>query len=350
MREDLIAYALDELDDVDRQKVEELLASDPDLRAELDQIQCCLQGFEEDDCECEDMPSDLADRTTAGILSGSIVCPSETDGLKPDLNYGSVHAFMSPMDMTVAIGILITIGSLLIPAIYNNRNANQKLTCTNNLRQLGNYMSQYAEYNSGHYYPVVRPYEHAGIFASRLLDSDITAPGELDRLLVCPSSPLAERLMERSQTFHVPSLADLSMAKGPWLVEIKRYSSGSYGYQPGHVNGRFYLPARDTSNCRVPVLSDTPSRVDNFRTSDNHGGQFVNVLFQDGSVRSLTQPMIAPNCDHLFLNAEGVPSVSHEWNDAVLLTSEATPGEQFPVQPMPQAVYRFFLKIETRQP
>ena len=75
MREDLIAYALDELDDVDRQKVEELLASDPDLRAELDQIQCCLQGFEEDDCECEDMPSDLADRTTAGILSGSIVCP-----------------------------------------------------------------------------------------------------------------------------------------------------------------------------------------------------------------------------------------------------------------------------------
>ena len=337
MREDLIAYALGELDENQRQRVEELLDSDPVMREELAQIKSCLGHTDEEQGESNGVPRGLADRTTAGILSG---CHNSNSAETVGSEFGAMKAIMSPLDMTVAMGILITIGSLLFPALYSGRNQSQQLSCVNNLRQLGTLMTQYSDGNRG-YYPVVHPYEHAGIFAPRLREADLISSCELDRLMVCPASPLAERLAEASETFHVPSLTDVSLADGQWLVELKRYSSGSYGYQPGHVRGNFYFPAKNLANSMVPVLSDAPSRVQNFRSTDNHGGNRVNVLFQDGTVRTLSQPLVPRGRDHLFLNAQGRPSVSSQWNDAVVLPSEFTPGVQFPVQPMPQAVYRF---------
>ena len=347
MREDLIAYALGELDDADKARVEALLANDPELRDELAQIECCLQDSEPDDCECLPIPRGLADRTTATILTGCQGSEAEQDILgdhRPN-EYGSLNAIMSPMDMTVAIGILITVGCLLLPAIYSSRNQSQHLSCMNNLGHLGKYMTLYAD-NNHDFYPVVRPYDHTGMFATRLREADLTTPYELDRLMVCPSSRLAERMANTSQTFHVPSMADLALADGQWLEELKRNAAGSYAYQAGYVRGKFYFPAKNMENSRIPVLSDAPSCSTNFRTSDNHGGQQINVLFQDGHVSAVSQPLVPQGTDHLFLNNQGLPSVSDQWNDAVLLPSQVTPGVQFPVQPLPQVIHRFIIEIK----
>lgn len=348
MREDLISYALGELDGTDHARVEAALAADPELREELEQVRECLG------CDATQprnpIPRGLADRTTAGICSGTI-----TEAEKPKApqsmvaSFASNSGFISPMDMTVAIGILLTLGSLLTPALYGSRDQSHRMSCSNNLRQLGQVLTMYTNDNRG-YYPVVRPEEHAGIFASRLREADYVAADELDRAFVCPGSQLAEQLERDHTEYHVPTLAELSLAKDMWLTQLQRTSSGSYGYQVGYVKGTFYLPAKNRRNCLVPVLADTPSMEANYYDGANHGGAVVNTLFQDGSVRALSSPLVPGVNDHLFVNMDGKPQLSTNWRDAVVLPSGATPGLNFPSQQMPDPVYRIFFRVQVHVP
>lgn len=348
MREDLIAYALGELDDDDHARVEAALAADPELREELEQVRECLGC---DDSQPKNpIPRGLAARTTAGICSGEITEPEEPQPQRSAVaSFAANSGFISPMDMTVAIGILITLGSLLTPALYSSRNEAQLLACSNNLKNLGQTLTLYAKDFDG-YYPVVRPDEHAGIFASRLREREYVAPEELDRMFVCPSSPLAEQMARDNTEYHVPTLAELSLAKGPWLTQLQRNSSGSYGYQVGYVKGNHYLPASRHGHSMVPVLADAPSIESNYYATDNHGGKVVNTLFQDGSVRALSSAMVPGVNDHLFVNRDGQPQLSTSWRDAVVLPSGAMPGLNFPAQQMPDPVYRIFFRVQVFLP
>lgn len=341
MREDLIAYALGELNNDERSRVEEAIAADPALAEELEQIRNCLGDMNQPECdEPLAMPRGLADRTTAGILS-------ECDNPTSDETHGwaATAGLMSPVDMTVAIGILITVGSLLLPAIYSSRTQSQQLSCTNNLAQIGRLLTMYSDDNRG-FYPVVRPTEHVGIFASRLQEADYVRGDSFDQLFVCPASSLANQLEAESREFRVPSLAELSMASGMWATELQRVSSGSYGYHPGSVKGNVYMPAHNRRHSLLPVLADTPCVVSNYRVGANHGGAVVNTLFQDGSVRSLETPLVPQVNDHLFVNEHGEPSVGSCWSDAVVLPSGATPGVDFPTHQIPDRVYRIFFRFE----
>ena len=345
MREDLIAYALGELDDDDRLRIEQALAEDPELRDELEQVRDCL-GDPQCGKPTNPIPRGLADRTTASVLAGC--AESEEEEYRP-MGIAAATGFMTPMDMTVALGILLAVGSLLTPALYSARNHSQQINCTNNLRQLGGLLTQYSEEHRG-YYPVVRPDEHVGIFATRLREADYMQGEAFDQLFVCPDSPVAEQIERSGHGFHVPTMAELAVAKGNWLTELKQMSAGSYAYQPGYVRGKCYLPARNRRNCLVPVLADEPSMVENYQTGANHGGNIVNTLFQDGSVRSLEAPMVPRVNDHLFINNQGEPTLSDTWNDAVVLRSGVTPRTHFPTQQMPEPVYRIFFKLQIRHP
>ncbi|WP_425396470.1 hypothetical protein [Aeoliella sp.] len=347
MREDLIAYALGELDDDDRLRIESALAEDPELRDELEQIRDCLG-----DPECESrsslppIPRGLADRTTATVLAG---CDESEDSTpRASLGLAAASGFMTPMDMTVALGILLAVGSLLAPALYSVRNQSQSLSCKNNLRQLGQLLTRYSEDNNG-YFPLVGPDEHVGIFASRLREADYMQGEAFDQLFICPDSSFAEQIEYGDREFHVPTMAELAVAKGPWLKELKQMSAGGYAYQPGYVQGNRYLPARNRRNCLVPVLADEPSLVANYQTGANHGGDLVNTLFQDGSVQSLDVPLVPRVNDHLFVNHDGEPTLSDTWNDAVVLRSSVSPRTHFPTQQMPERL-RLMLKIQIRTP
>lgn len=340
MREDLIAYALGELDDDERERIEQALADDADLRDELEHLRRCL-GQTEECQEAQRLPRGLADRTLAGCLEAE---SAETPAAG-SLGLSAASGFMSPLDMTVAVGILFTIGSLLAPALYANRNTAGERVCANNLRSIGKLMQQYSqEHNS--YYPLVRPYEHVGIFASRLREADYMPATDFDQLFVCPASPLAEQLAAEGRDFHVPSLGELGMAQGRLLTELKRTSSGSYGYQPGYYRYHHYQPARNHDNVMVPVMADAPSILSNYRTGANHDGSTVNVLFQDGCVRTLASPEVPRVNDHLFFNKDGQPVLGRQWNDAVIQPSHAVPGSAFEQLQMPEMVYRFWIRIE----
>lgn len=341
MREDLIAYALGELDCDEQSRVEAAIAADPALGEELEQIRVCLGDIDQPECDqVLAMPRGLADRTTAGILSECDELPSVQTN-----EWAASSGVMSPVDMTVAIGILITVGSLLLPALYSSHSQSQQLSCMNNLGQIGQLLTIYSDDNRG-FYPVVRPTEHVGIFASRLREADYVRGDSFDRLFVCPASSLADQLQSEGREFRVPSLAELSMASGMWATELRRVSSGSYGYHPGSTKGAVYMPAHNRRHSLLPVLADTPSVVSNYRVGANHGGAVVNTLFQDGCVRSLETPLVPQVNDHLFVNQRGEPSVGQSWNDAVVLPSGATPGVDFPAHQIPDRVYRIFFRFE----
>lgn len=320
MREDLIAYALGELDTEQQRRIEQALAENEALRDELQQIERCLGDIDCDEPADDDVPIGLADRTTAGIFSGCWNGRESAKQSSSSLGFSAVSCIMSPVDMVVAIGVLITIGSLLAPALYNTRNQSQRISCANNLRQLGELITLYSERYDG-YFPLVRPNEHVGIFASRLREADFVRSDLLDQAMICPGSPLAEQLAEQGRRFHVPSMAELSLATGMLREELQRTTSGSYGYQVGYLNQGYYVPASNHSNSLVPVIADAPSRLANHRASANHDGNGINALMQDGSVLTLSSPRLPCSNDFLFLNAAGEPAPGNQWNDGVILSS-----------------------------
>ena len=140
---------------------------------------------------------------------------------------------LSLADLMIASGVVLLVAGMLFPAVGNSRQNAQRLQCQNNLKELSMLFSLYADRNAG-YYPVVRPNEHAGIYPIRLMQANLAGPNQLSGLLVCPSSPKAEQLAEGDQ-FDVPSLKELSLARGLALVRYRQTSGGSYGYQIGWV-------------------------------------------------------------------------------------------------------------------
>jgi len=339
MCEDLIAYALGELDEADRQRVEQALANDADLRAEIEQIEQCLAGDCPDEPTPYGMPRGLADRTVKEVTAccdeagNAALVPSSRD-------FAAGLSLMSPVDMTVAISVLLTVGSMLLPALYSGRNATQRITCQNNLHNLHTLTELYAREHRG-FFPVVRPNEHAGIFATRLLESDFTARDEFEQYLLCGASPLADELAQQGRTFSVPSRADLSIANGMWLLELKRTSSGSYGYQVGYLKDGLYLPARRRNSRMIPLLADAPSMVDNNLRTANHGGKLTNVLWQDGSVTSESTCTVSGRHDHLYTNANGDAAAGISWDDAVLLSGGERPVADAEPQ-LPETIIRLF--------
>lgn len=341
MREDLIAYALGELDEADRQRVEQALASDAELEAEFEQIERCLAGDNADEIAPYGMPRGLADRTVEEVLACCDEAEEESQAVNSREFAGGL-SLMSPVDMTVAIGVLITVGSLLLPALYSSRGEAERIACQNNLHNLHTLSELYAAEHRG-FYPIVGPNEHAGIFATRLLESDLTARDEFEQSLVCGASPLADQLAQQGRNFSVPSQADLAIANGMWLLELKRTSSGSYSYQVGYLKGRLYLPARKRDSRMIPLLADAPSIVYSHRRTANHGGKYTNVLYQDGSVRSEPTCVctVSGRYDHLYTNSNGEAAAGTTWDDAVLLQGDERPVAGDDPQ-LPEPILRLF--------
>jgi hypothetical protein len=60
--------------------------------------------------------------------------------------------------------------------------------------------------------------------------------------------------------------------------------------------------------------------------SPNHDGYVIQVVFGDGSVRTLTNSMVPGLTDEMFRNAEGKVAAGCGPHDCVLSRSEVRPG------------------------
>ena len=75
-------------------------------------------------------------------------------------------------------------------------------------------------------------------------------------------------------------------------------------------------------------MADSPTLTLSGRRSTNHGGNGLNVLFEDGHVQYMTDSQISPRSDSIFYSDRGRVEPGRHRNDAVIGESSQTLSER----------------------
>ncbi|MBC8355698.1 MAG: DUF1559 domain-containing protein [Planctomycetes bacterium] len=318
IREQLLGYLLEALDDSERIEVEQQLAANPALHDELESLALTLEPLAETYEEFEP-PAGLAERTCSLITERTTVAPAGKY-LHPAMP-AEVRGRnrLSIADVVVMAGICLAGAMLFFPAISQSRYAARLQACQNNLRQLGFALVDFSE-KAGHgHFPEV-PVEGnravAGIYAPVLLDAGYLTD---ESSIICPSSALAQR----KDVWEVPSLDEIDQASGRTLVLIQRSIGGSYGYNLGVViDGRHRAP-RNLGRASFALMADAPSLQLVGHSRSNHGGSGDNILYEDGHIRYVVES--SAEGDDPFVNRLGWLEAGIDINDAVVASSPTPP-------------------------
>lgn len=331
VRKQVLDYLLGALDDSEMEDVKARLESDPVYRqamhrargdmARLGKIGR-LQGLKQEITP----PPGLAERTCECLFDQAWRLRAAT--CKPAFRPGSISP-LAPTpysgrrwnwaDVVVAAVIFLIAGLLVLPAINSSRFQARVVACQENLRQVGQALTEYSHKNHD-LFPVV-PAEGnlaaAGVYAPILTQDGFLT--ESERVL-CPDSAQAQQ-----KDFVVPSLDVLRSAGGQELSRIQRKMGGSYGYCLGYFNHGIYQPTRNLNRNYFAVMADAPSddRLD--RQSANHGGLGQNVLFEDLHVEFCTTSRPGNGSDDIYANDNNEVAPGLHRDDSVLAPSGTAP-------------------------
>ncbi len=331
MREQLLAYLLNDLNAEERQAVEEALSRDPALAKELEHLRECLEAGCEETEEVVPPPSKLASRTCSFVehaiaKSKSLCQPSSAEvGLSESRDGCTARSKWSFADLIVGACILLAIGALLLPALGESREAARQQKCQENLFRLGEALTQYNErFQRG--LPQIKPEQNAGFFVVELFESGILSREELAELVVCPATPLAEKIASGHIRIYIPNRQEYLATDGAAGNLLRKLMAGDYAYNLGYRDKLGNIQQiRFVGSSEVPLLSDAPSLAIAGYQSANHGGCGQNVLFQDLSCRYIQCIRTQSQKDHWYLNDDGEPAAGCRASDIVLAPSEATP-------------------------
>ncbi|QDT01420.1 type II secretion system protein [Adhaeretor mobilis] len=337
MTDELIAYLLNDLPDDRKAEVESQLAADPKWREELARLQDCLGESSGEDCSDsaeQPPPGDLVNRTCT--LVDSVCGPPAS--LSPTTERCCSRSKWTLADVSVAVGIVLILSALVLPAIRGSRDSARRVACQDNLRTLGTALFDYAQARNGQL-PSVGPNENAGTFAVKLAAAGYLQPQQLGESLVCPQSALAGESGKRRVLVRVLSSRD---DKGDPKLKIQMWPlmSGSYAYRLGYFDKHGeYRQVKFTGSHNAPMLADAPSFTNAKFRSLNHGNGGYNVIFQDLSSRFVIECDL--NCsgeglDDPFLNDNRAHAAGLCRRDVVLGRSEWTPLG--PLSPVTQSV------------
>ena len=333
MRDELLAYLLNEVDSEQRRRIEHHLKHDPTWQDELERLRKYTEAHESDPQGADSPPEDLVHRTCSfvqrAVREGNCSSP---EGLTPASlseiqdRCANVRRW-SLADLAVGMSILLVLGMLLLPALRESRDAARRAKCQDNLREIGSVLVEYAKADRNRPgFPHIGYHENAGMFVVELADSGFIRHADLAKYLVCPDTQLADDVFHGKVLMKVPTKKELASLAPEALKALRMHMSGSYAYHFGYIdeNGN-YRPMPFGARSDVPMLADAPSfSVEGFQSA-NHGGCGQNVLNQDlsCSYRSLC---VSAQGDHIFLNANGQHAAGRNARDAVLGRSEASPA------------------------
>lgn len=316
MRQNLYGYLLDALEPEEREQVEASLNEDEGLKQEIELLRRGLVLLAYDKAPIE-APEGLAERACQHVAGHAhSVTPRSMMHEPPAWRPRG----WSMQDLFVAAGIVIAASLLFFPAVNQSRFQARIAGCQNNLRLIGNSLTNYSQQH-GNFFPDVPQTGNlasAGVFAPKLIDC-----GYLDcpKSFVCPSSELAE-----NGELKIPTCYELADATPAQLEKLKHLLSGSYGYSLGYeVDGKYHAP-QNLHRATHALVSDTPNQQSKGYQSTNHGGYGQNVWFEDGHVQFLEDGMVPGELrDNIFLNDDGEVGPGLHLNDAVIGTSASTP-------------------------
>jgi len=339
----LLGLLLEALDDAEQKQLEEQLAADPELRRRLSRLQEALCPLEATRVRFEPPPG-LAERT--GRLVFRVACERAEASQRRELEAAPSAAVLDPVlqatrpaeplagavappsssggwswrDLAVAAAIFAAAALLVIPAIENSRFNARLVACQDNLRLLGQALSQYSQRHQDYFPPIPQQgrLATAGVFAPVLASAGYLGSS---RLVVCPASPLAD-----DRQFRIPSLEEIAAVEDPARLErLRGLMGGSYGYCLGYVEDGRYRSPRNLRRAQFALMSDAPSDQLPGYQSVNHGGRGQNVLLEDFHVQFFTTPQPNGLRDHFFLNDSGQVAAGRHRDDAVIGRSGASP-------------------------
>lgn len=342
MREHLLGYLLNALEEPEHAQVEKQLQQDDQLQLELKRLSGRLDPFDMSRAP-EDPPQGLASRTllmihgpdavTSQDMERAVVSRAEKDRrpasvadlaspslAAPSLGSGGSGKRWSMADVIVASGVMVASALLFFPAIANSRYQAELAGCQNNLRQAGVALSEYSQQNGGYFpsIPTSGNLSVAGAYAPTLVsDQYVTNP----RQLICPNSPLATESVD----FRIPSREEVLQASGESLRKLQQTMGGSYGYAFGYFDQGKYHDNRNQGRDHFALMSDAPCLENATGATRHHGGRGQNVLFESGRVSCLPDCQECDSHDHLFRNDRGLIEAGCHQNDSVIGTSAATP-------------------------
>ena len=331
MRDELLAYLLNDLDEQQRARIEERLEVDPIWQHELERLRSYVdQANQNPEADRDAPPEDLVKRTCSfvkqassqGALSPAVLPASlseSQDAVAPKSNRWNL------IDFAVVGSILLIMGSLLAPAIQEHREAARREQCQQRLRSLGFALSFYAEQSGGHL-PAIQEHENAGMYALKLVESGLLTREQLAELLVCPSTELAEEIFRGLKVFRIPTRSELATTVGEQRKLLLADMGGSFAYRVGYYDQqRKYRQVQFVARSNAPMMADKPSFQLAGLQSANHGGCGQNVLFQDCSVRYYSMCREDGRDQNWFLNEDGQHAAGKHESDIVLIRSEASP-------------------------
>ena len=331
MRDELLAYLLNDLDDEQRHRIEERLEVDPIWQNELKRLRSYVEASQEQTDDAEPMPEDLVSRTCSFVKHASAQGELSPAVLPAKLSESQDAAAprrgrWTSLDWAVGACIAVVIGALLVPAIQESRDSARRMQCQAKLKTLGQALTRYAREHNGQV-PMIQQHENAGIYAIKLWESGVISREELQESLVCPSDELADDVFQSEAKFHVPTRAELRQAKLDQLKTLLRRMGGSFAYRIGFYDnqGRYHHVKFSGSSC-APMMADKPSYASSSFQSTHHGSCGQNVLFQDESVRYVQICIQTGPDKHWFLNEEEEHAAGTREADIVMGRSEARPS------------------------
>lgn len=358
MHEDLLGYLLGALEPDEMQRVSAWLRDNPEAQAELAEIERSLKPLE-DGFEVVDPPSqDLLERTLAGIPEGlppqsAAEEAIQASSVEKSMNFAGVDlardvesrsgswSWMDSVGSLVSVAVLL---ALLLPMIAEGRFESRKVVCQNQLGEIGNALMQYANRDFQGRLPHVAasgPEAFAGVYAMRLADAGLL-PESSKRWCPSAESPLPRSLPRSlplsqhnepelvSFVSELPAISELSSLSIDELKHVQRFAGGHYAYTLGVVGAQGYSSPRFEARASFAVMADAPIGgafgASGQRTLKySHGGEGINVLYEDGAVRFIRAEAFDSMPDHPLVNHEGQREAGVNIDDASLSPSWRPP-------------------------
>lgn len=356
MHEDLLGYLLGALEPEEMQRVSAWLRNNPEAQAELAAIERSLKPLEEG-FEAVDPPSqDLLERTLSGIPKGLPPQSASEEAMQASSVESERASKFAGVDLARdvesrsgqwswmdSVGSLISVAvllALLLPMIAEGRFESRKVVCQNQLGEIGNALMQFANRDFQGRLPHVAasgPEAFAGVYAMRLADAGLL-PDSGKRW--CPSAesplprsmPLALRNKPELVSFvsELPAISELSNLTVDELKRVQRFAGGHYAYTLGVVGAQGYSSPRFEARASFAVMADAPIGgsfgASGHRTLKySHGGEGINVLYEDGAVRFIRAEAFDSMPDHPLVNHEGEREAGVNIDDASLSPSWRPP-------------------------